>query len=287
MSVTAALRRSIWHIGLVAALGLPGTDAIAQTNHPAVEANEPDQGAGTVAAQGPERSGRSFLRDIVGDAGALFTSTPDLLLLAGGLGVSAAVYPADRTVAANAFGARPRDGGTVDRFFEAGDRVGSWEIQVGGPLMLYGLGALSRKPEAARLGRDLLRAQLVAAGITQTIKRSVRRLRPDGVGETSFPSGHTSATFATATVLHRRYGWKAGAAAYTVATWVAMSRVHEQRHWLSDLPFGAMIGIAVGRIATREPRRWTVTPLLLRGGAGVQISMLPRVRPRTARGDRS
>jgi membrane-associated phospholipid phosphatase len=54
-------------------------------------------------------------------------------------------------------------------------------------------------------------------------------------------------TFAAATVLQRRLGYRAGIAAYAIASYVAASRLHDNRHYLSDVVFGAAMGIVIGR----------------------------------------
>jgi membrane-associated phospholipid phosphatase len=55
---------------------------------------------------------------------------------------------------------------------------------------------------------DLVRAMVVNETITQTLKYTVRRERPDLSDRHSFPSGHASTTFAIATALERHLGWK-------------------------------------------------------------------------------
>ena len=49
---------------------------------------------------------------------------------------------------------------------------------------------------------------VTTVGATYILKYAVREERPDHSNRHSFPSGHTSTTFATATFLQRRYGWK-------------------------------------------------------------------------------
>lgn len=211
--------------------------------------------------------------DVVRDFGAAFTSTESLRLLGFGLAASSATVLLDDEVAASGFSTELIEGGFLDRFFEPAELMGSWKVQVGGPVVTYVVGRLAAKPGAVDLSRDLIRAQILSQAMTQVIKRSVRRSRPDASGNSSFPSGHTSATFAAATVFHRRYGWKAGVPAFAFATWVATSRLNEQKHWLSDLPFGAAIGLLSGRTVTRELRGWTIAPMVLPGGGGVQVSL--------------
>ena len=95
-----------------------------------------------------------------------------------------------------------------------------------------------------------------------------RRNRPEGSGY-SFPSGHTTVSFASATVLHQYFGWKIGAPAYAAAAYVAASRVQMKRHYLSDVAFGAALGIVSGRtVAFGARRQFKLEPTLTPGGAG-------------------
>jgi len=121
----------------------------------------------------------------------------------------------------------------------------------------------------------LIRAQVVAETTTLAIKYSVGRVRPDGTGY-SFPSGHAAATFATATVLERHFGWKVGIPAYLVASYVAASRLENRRHYLSDVAFGAALGIAAGRTVTigRGAARFAVGPMATEGGGGVSFTLI-------------
>ncbi|MBQ7976220.1 MAG: phosphatase PAP2 family protein [Clostridia bacterium] len=66
----------------------------------------------------------------------------------------------------------------------------------------------------------------------------------------SFPSGHTSSSFAAATVLSGFYK-KYAAVFYAVATLIAISRVYLYVHYPSDILGGAVLGIAVGIICIK------------------------------------
>jgi membrane-associated phospholipid phosphatase len=84
-------------------------------------------------------------------------------------------------------------------------------------------------------------------------------------------------SFASATVLQQHFGWRAGAPAYALASYVALSRVQMQRHYLSDVAFGAALGIAAGRtITVGHERNLRVEPMAADGGGGVQFSWLGR-----------
>ncbi len=157
--------------------------------------------------------------------------------------------------------------------FEPGETIGGARMQLAGALATYGIGRLTGSRRVAMVGGDLLRAQLLSQALTAGIKMTVRRTRPDGT-QFSFPSGHTSVTFASATVLHRDLGWKVGLPAYAVATYVAASRVQEKRHFLSDVAFGAALGIVAGRTVTigRGDARFAVQPTAVPGGGGVSFN---------------
>ena len=77
-----------------------------------------------------------------------------------------------------------------------------------------------------------------------------RRPRPDGSDNGSFPSGHTASAFASATVLERHFGWKAGVPAFGFATYVGLARMSANKHNMSDVIMGAAMGIASARAVT-------------------------------------
>ena len=164
-----------------------------------------------------------------------------------------------------------RMGGT----FEAGATAGGARVQFAGALAAYTFGRISGNRRVAGVGSELIRAQLVAQTMTAGIKMAARRHRPDG-GEYSFPSGHSSVTFATATVLQRNFGWKAGVPAYALASYVAASRVNVKRHFFSDVAFGATIGIVAGRTVTigSGRARFAVSPSASPNHAGVSFTLI-------------
>jgi membrane-associated phospholipid phosphatase len=159
--------------------------------------------------------------------------------------------------------------------FDAGKTIGGARAQMAGALAAYTIGRATGHGKVARVGGDLIRAQVLAQAMTAGIKLSARRNRPDG-GEFSFPSGHTSVTFATATVVQRQFGWKAGVPAYAVASYVAASRVHVKRHFLSDVAFGAVVGVVAGRTVTvgLGKARFAVSPAASPSQVGVSVVLL-------------
>lgn len=87
-----------------------------------------------------------------------------------------------------------------------------------------------------------------------TIALAVQRERPNGKN-LSFPSGHTSSAFATATSLAYSYGPWVGIPALAVATYIGLSRPANNAHWLSDVVAGAGLGIFWARASSMVGRQ--------------------------------
>lgn len=101
--------------------------------------------------------------------------------------------------------------------------------------------------DSLEIGAESLAA---TAAVTQVLKVAVHRHRPEGNSTQSFPSGHASFSFASATYLARYVddasegrGDKLGYLAYVPATYVGISRIEGQRHFASDVTFGAFLGV--------------------------------------------
>jgi len=156
-----------------------------------------------------------------------------------------------------------------------GDRLGEAATHFVAPLALYAIARATNHPDAASLGVVLLRTQVVNGILTRSLK-FLPRARPyqeePDFGKGSFPSGHTSASFATATVLHRRFGWRGGVPVYAVATYVGVSRL-ERVHYLSDVMFGAALGIASGLTVNTPGRRTSVSPVVGPGVRGIVVAI--------------
>jgi membrane-associated phospholipid phosphatase len=187
-------------------------------------------------------------------------------ILALGATFAATAVTYDRTVSASF-------AGSGSEGFKPGAILGGAEFQFGASVATYGIGKLTGKARVAEVGAHLLRAQIVSQTVTHGIKAVVKRTRPDGSTQNSFPSGHTSVSFASATVLQREFGWKVGLPAYAVASYIGMSRIEGKRHFASDVLFGAAIGIMAGRASTVDiaGKRFLVAPSATKGGGAVSF----------------
>lgn len=91
-----------------------------------------------------------------------------------------------------------------------------------------------------------------ASLLTTGLKEAFPSWRPDRSDRKSFPSGHTSVSFAAAATLHNRYGWKVGLPAQLVAGFVGVSRVQARKHHWYDVAVGAAIGETAGFLITSK-----------------------------------
>lgn len=214
----------------------------------------------------PDRPFARLFQNLGADFASLGKADTIGILGAGGLATVIASYADDRVdrwtldhpaPSVTAVGRVGGDGWTM-----AGAAVGTWAV-----------GRALERPLLTHVGSDLIRAQVLNGVITRGLKIIVDRPRPKGGGH-AFPSGHASATVASAAVLQQHFGWKAGAPAYAIAGFVAWTRVRDRAHWVSDAVFGAALGLASARAVTRghESRAWAVTPVAIPGGGGLQFS---------------
>jgi membrane-associated phospholipid phosphatase len=115
-------------------------------------------------------------------------------------------------------------------------------------------------------------AIFVTGTCTGLLKTATGRTRPNGQNRLSFPSGHTSHSFTVAALLDGLYGHRVGIPAYAVATVVAVSRIHDDKHYLSDVIFGAGLGTIVGRAFSLQYENQFVQ-INVDGNGGAQIEL--------------
>jgi membrane-associated phospholipid phosphatase len=196
-----------------------------------------------------------------------------LYFLAGGGALTAAIHPED-----NKINRRLQGVGAADRFFKPGKYIGQTPVLLGAGAAAYLIGRGKGNSHLQHLGMDELEAELLAGAIVIGLKEAVRRDRPlraDGTPRSgfAFPSGHAASTFAAATVLQQHLGYKAGIPTYLVASYVAMSRLHENVHKASDVMFGATVGLIVGRTVTWHGRNFYASPMLIPRGGGIIVNV--------------
>ena len=153
-----------------------------------------------------------------------------------------------------------------------GNFAGDGFVQAGVAVATWGVGRQQQNVRLETTGSDLIRAQVLNGVLTLSLKYTVNRARPDGGGH-AFPSGHASATFATAAVIQRDYGVAASVPFYALGGLVSWSRVRTGHHWLSDVVFGGALGITSGLAATKgRTGKWSLVPVKTSGGGAIYVT---------------
>lgn len=227
----------------------------------------------------------------------------DALLIVGFVAAAAAVSPADKY-----FTQRLQDPARQsNRFLHKGATffrlIGDpGSLVVGG--LTYGVGRVSGSRRAEDIGLHSVEAVLLSGAITGATKMIAGRARPykdtanslnfgllrglkGGTDYQSFPSGHTTAAFAFASIVSAETShwwpqsrWVIGPIFYGGAALTGMSRVYNQFHWASDVVAGAAIGTLTGikvyRYTHSHPNN-RVDKYFLRAGVQItpQTGMMP------------
>jgi len=218
----------------------------------------------------------AFVRTTAADFMSFPRRPSTWVILGIGAGSALLAHPIDDQVNGHIAGST-----TAKRFFAPGKVLGAAGTQVAASVGLYFAGrylvpAVEGEPRTnkySHLGYDLLRAQILSQAFIHGIKYAVRRDRPTGEC-CSFPSGHAATAFAAASVLERHLGYRAAWPTLLAATYVATSRLHDNRHFLSDVLFGSSIGMATGwTIVGRHGRsEYALVPMPVHGGMGIALT---------------
>jgi membrane-associated phospholipid phosphatase len=193
-------------------------------------------------------------------------SKENLLWAGAGGGLALAAHPFDDDVNEALVG-----NDAAEKFFKPGEILGELGPLLGSASVIYAVGRIKDQPKVSHLGMDLIEALAMSEALTQTLKYTVRRERPDHSSKNSFPSGHAADTFAFATALERHLNWRYSVPAYIFASYVAISRLPANRHWLSDTVFGSAVGIIAGRTVTSHEaeRPFPVAVMAVPGGMAI------------------
>ena len=128
--------------------------------------------------------------------------------------------------------------------------------------LVYVSGAIARNPKLQRAGLLTVSSLLINDPVTKILKTEFQRRRPDASAENhyfeggeggrhhaSFPSAHTSTAFTFATsmaTVYKDHKW-VPPVAYGAATLVGLSRIHDNKHWATDVLAGATVGFITAK----------------------------------------
>lgn len=97
--------------------------------------------------------------------------------------------------------------------------------------------------------------------LTEGLKALTKEKRPDSSEHNSFPSGHTSAAFAVAT-MESAFHPKEAPLWYLGAATIGWSRLRLNRHHPQDVAFGALLGFGVSRWELSKAHGIILTPYI-------------------------
>jgi len=149
--------------------------------------------------------------------------------------------------------------GTADALERVGRLYGSPIFTAPLSLATYGLGAAFDSDGLQDTGLLMTEVLLSALLVQQPVRIGVGRARPaTGEGHLSFQpftfgndyasfiSGHSWSSFGMSNVMARQIDrWWASVVLYSLAGVTALSRTYADKHWLSDIILGSVLGYAV------------------------------------------
>lgn len=140
-------------------------------------------------------------------------------------------------------------------------------------ILIYTAGEIGEDSKLRKTALLGLESWIISGVIVTGIKVFTGRARPHS-GESStrfypfslrsrhhsFPSGHASSAFAVATTIaDQSESLSVDILSYSLATLVALSRIHDDKHWASDVFIGAAIGYFISKkiaaLNSKEPQQ--------------------------------
>lgn len=182
----------------------------------------------------------------------------DWLRLTAVLGAGALLYVYDQKIYD---WSQDRRTPATDDWAQFGSHIGNGLFLGGLIASLYLGGEIFNEKGLRKTALLSLESWLTAGAFVLGMKAIVGRARPyTGLGSRdfnpftldsdyhSFPSGHAVSAFAVAAVIaDQTKGILVDMLAYSFSTLAAVSRVHESKHWASDVLIGAALGYFIGK----------------------------------------
>lgn len=176
----------------------------------------------------------------------------------------------------------------LDKTADAGSLVGDPFIHLGLAALVYGGGIAADSQKWKETGEMIGEALILSDASSFLIKEASGRGRPIVTSAKgnfkpfsfkndydSFPSMHTSSSFALASILAATSEHLSTKFLYySTATFVGFSRMYQNKHWASDIILGAAIGELCGRVVINyhtSSSKISIVPKMLDDGAGLAV----------------
>ena len=215
---------------------------------------------------------KSYLGSYFSDAGKLYSAPfhwtgKDWLKTGVIVGVGLGIYSLDDNIQQWSTSHRSKTSQDISSIAEKFGNTGSTTIALGVTLIS---GLISQNQKMQDVSLLALKSSLLSGLLAQTIKNIGHRSRPNsgdsknswhgpsiGGKHKAFPSGHTATAFALATTLSQIYKDKKWVviSAYSLATVAGLSRIHDNKHWATDVFAGAVLGYFTSKTILKNEKK--------------------------------
>ena len=209
----------------------------------------------------------------------------NILLTLGVLGATSLTYAFDKDIQQKLQANTSR---SMNKAADVGSVIGDPFVHIGIAALVYGTAVVAESSKWREMGIMMGEALILSDASSLILKEATGRGRPDASsgkadfkpfgfksGYDSFPSMHTSSSFALASILASAEDTIALKTSYYLAAgFVAFSRVYKNKHWASDVVFGAALGELSGRVVTNfhtSEKKITLVPQAYESGAGLAL----------------
>jgi len=194
----------------------------------------------------------------------------------------AAISPADEPVRDEVQKHRTSSGDDAAKLFR---RMGQPEVYAPVALGTLAVGLIAGDDKIQRAGGRIIGGLMVTGAVVTLLKPVVGRRRPFGGEEqyqfspftsnSSWPSGHTATAFALATsVADEIHSTPVTIGLYAMGGLTGWARMNDNKHWLTDVLGGAVIGITSAKLMNGHWRVFGIgAPRFLLEREGVGVAM--------------
>lgn len=220
-------------------------------------------------------SSHTYINDIGEDLASPFT-TPAKWILAGGTLTTAMMYITRKDISYRKRETN-RQAKPIGNLGFIGNHIGYGFLNVMYGSYFLWQGKKNNDSKALKAAEHMFRASTYTLGLTLALKYSINEKRPGNPNDThSFPSGHSSASFAFASVVAAQHGWVWGGLAHGLASFIAVSRNNDDYHYLHDITAGITIGATFAwgvyyNLEKGKPYWFTMVPV--KKGAGLAMGL--------------
>ncbi len=158
----------------------------------------------------------------------------------------------------------------IQKYFEPLGRRSAGFYLAGSSFLI---GLISQDSRLKKISFKLLEGSILSDLSVKILQKTFGRERPmKGGGDpmkffsggNSFPSSHSLHIWTIAKIFSQYYpNYKY--LFYSIAFITSLSRVLDDFHWTSDVVFGAISGIIIGKIVHKENKNFSIFPLMEKG----------------------